>query len=99
MMVWFYRNYLGRKEDYTDARMNLLDADLHDIPPAFLVIAECDPLYDGQIEAVDKMKAAGVDVESKIYKGTVHSFLEAISVADVADVAFNDTVRWLQKHA
>jgi len=99
MMVWFYRNYLGRKEDYTDPRMNLLDADLHDIPPAFLVIAECDPLYDGQIEAVDKMEAAGVDVDSKIYKGTVHSFLEAISVADVADVAFNDTVRWLQQHA
>ncbi len=99
MMVWFYRNYLGRKEDYTDPRMNLLDADLHEIPPAFLVITECDPLYDGNIEMVDKMKAAGVDVESKIYAGTVHSFLEAVSVADVASVAFDDTVRWLQKHA
>jgi len=99
MMVWFYRNYLGRKADYTDPRMNLLDADLHDIPPAFLVIAECDPLYDGQIEMVDTMKAAGVDVDAKVYKGTVHSFLEAVSIADVASVAFDDTVRWLQQHA
>ena len=99
MMVWFYRNYLGRKEDYTDPRMNLLDADLRGIPPAFLVITECDPLYDGNIEMVEKMKAEGVDVHSKIYKGTVHSFLEAVSVADVAGVAFDDTVRWFHQHA
>lgn len=99
MMVWFYRNYLGRKEDFTDPRMNLLDADLHDIPPAFLVITECDPLYDSNIDMVAKMKAEGLDVESKVYPGTVHSFLEAVSVADVAGEAFDDTVRWLQKHA
>lgn len=99
MMVWFYRNYLGRKADYTDPRMNLLDADLRGVPPAYLVITECDPLYDGNIEMVAKMKAEGVDVASKIYPGTVHSFLEAVSVADVAGVAFDDTVRWLQQHA
>jgi acetyl esterase len=99
MMVWFYRNYLGRKQDYTDPRMNLLDADLHGIPPAYLVITECDPLYDGNIEMVAKMQAEGVDVQSKVYKGTVHSFLEAVSVADIAGVAFDDTVRWLQQHA
>ncbi|CAN5428154.1 alpha/beta hydrolase [soil metagenome] len=99
MMVWFYRNYLGRKEDFTDPRMNLLDADLKDIPPAFLVITECDPLYDGNIEMVAKMKAEGVDVASKIYPGTVHSFLEAVSIADVANEAFDDTVRWFQQHA
>jgi acetyl esterase len=98
MMVWFYRNYLGRKEDYTDPRMNLLDADLRGIPPAYLVITECDPLYDGNIDMVAKMKNEGVDVESKIYKGTVHSFLEAVSVAEVAGVAFDDTVGWLQRH-
>ncbi len=99
MMVWFYRNYLGRKEDFTDPRMNLLDADLKGVPPAFLVITECDPLYDGNIEMVAKMKAEGVDVASKIYPGTVHSFLEAISIADVANEAFDDTVRWFQQHA
>jgi len=99
MMVWFYRNYLGRKEDYTDPRMNLLDADLRGIPPTYLVITECDPLYDGNIAMVAKMEAEGVDVESKVYKGTVHSFLEAVSVADVAGVALDDTVRWLRRHA
>lgn len=99
MMVWFYRNYLGRKQDYTDPRMNLLDADLRGIPPAYLVITECDPLYDGNIDMVAKMKAEGVDVQSKVYKGTVHSFLEAVSVADIAGEAFDDTVRWLQQHA
>ena len=99
MMVWFYRNYLGRKEDYTDPRMNLLDADLRGIAPTYLVITECDPLYDGNIDMAAKMEAEGVDVEAKVYKGTVHSFLEAVSVADVAGEAFDDTVRWLRRHA
>ncbi|MFT4266578.1 MAG: alpha/beta hydrolase fold domain-containing protein [Xenophilus sp.] len=99
MMVWFYRNYLPRPEDFTDPRMNLLAADLKGIPPVFLVITECDPLYDDNIDMVGKMEAAGVDLEAKVYKGTVHSFLEAVSVADVAGVAFDDTVRWMQRHA
>jgi len=99
MMVWFYRNYLARAEDFTDPRMNLLDADLRDIPPVYLVITECDPLYDDSIDMAAKMQAAGVDVQSKVYKGTVHSFLEAVSVADIAGEAFDDTVRWLRQHA
>jgi len=96
MMVWFYRNYLRCKADFSDPRMNLLDADLHGVPPAFLVITECDVLYDDNIDMVAKMVAEGVDVQSKVYAGTVHSFLEAVSVADVAGVAFDDTARWLQ---
>lgn len=99
MMVWFYRNYLRRAEDFTDPRMNLLAAELRGIPPVFMVITECDVLYDDNIDMVGKMKAAGVDLESKVYKGTVHSFLEAVAIADVAGEAFDDTVAWLQRHA
>lgn len=99
MMVWFFRNYLRRQEDFHDPRMNLLAADLRGIPPAYLAITECDPLYDDNIDMVAKMQAEGVDVASKVYKGTVHSFLEAVSIAPVADEAFDDTVRWMAARA
>jgi acetyl esterase len=95
MMVWFFRNYLSRPEDHADPRMNLLAADLHDIPPVFNVITECDPLYDDCMDMTTLMQQQGVDVTAKVYKGTVHSFLEAVSVADVAGEAFDDTVRWI----
>lgn len=99
MMVWFFRNYLRRAEDFHDPRMNLLAADLRGIPPACLVITECDPLYDDNIDMVARMQAAGVDVVSKVYQGTVHSFLEAVSIAPVAGEAFDDTVRWMASKA
>jgi acetyl esterase len=99
MMVWFFRNYLRRAEDFRDPRMNLLAADLRGIPPAYLAITECDPLHDDNIDMVAKMQAEGVDVASKVYKGTVHSFLEAVSIAPVADEAFDDTVRWMAQKA
>lgn len=98
MMVWFYRSYLSRPEDFTDPRMNLLAADLRGIPPVLLVITECDPLYDDNLDMAAKMRAEGVDLQAKVYKGTAHSFLEAVSVAAVAGVAFDDTVRWLQRY-
>lgn len=98
MMVWFFRNYLPRPEDHADPRMNLLAADLRGIPPVFNVITECDPLYDDCVDMTLRMRQQGVEVTAKVYKGTVHSFLEAVSVADVAGEAFDDTVRWLQQH-
>ncbi len=64
----------------------------------FNVITECDPLYDDCVDMTLRMRQQGVEVTAKVYKGTVHSFLEAVSVADVAGEAFDDTVRWLQQH-
>jgi acetyl esterase len=97
MMVWFYRNYLGKASDFSDPFMNLVHAPLHDLPPSLLVITECDPLYDDNVDMAANLKTAGNDVQSRVYPGTVHSFLEAVSVADIAGEAFDDTARWLQQ--
>ena len=35
-------------------------------------------------------------VSETLYPGTIHGFLEAVSVADVAGRAFDDSVRWLR---
>lgn len=98
MMVWFYRNYLNSREELSDPRVDLVRADLRDLPPAYMVITECDPLHDENMELAAKLKAADVDVQYKVYPGTVHSFLEAVSVAEVASQAFDDTVRWMKRY-
>ncbi len=97
MMIWFYLLYLGpgNHPNYSDPRMHLISADLTGLPPALMVVTECDPLYDSNIAMRDRLQAFGVDVTAKVYPGTVHSFLEAVSIADVAGEAFDDTVRWI----
>jgi acetyl esterase len=45
------------------------------------------------------LEAADVGVTARIYPGTVHSFLEAISIASVAADALDDTASWLCEQA
>ncbi|WP_230457556.1 hypothetical protein [Bordetella pertussis] len=35
-------------------------------------------------------------MQAKVYPGTVHSFLEAVSLAQVSVAAFDDTAAWLR---
>lgn len=95
MSVWFQSLYIdpGR----VDARTSPINARLEGMPPSYLVITECDPLYDDNILMAQRLKAAGCDVDSKVYPGTVHSFLEAVSIAHVAVEAFEDSARWLER--
>ncbi|PXA84205.1 acetylesterase [Nostoc sp. 3335mG] len=65
-------------------------ADLRDLPPAFLVVPECDILAEQSHAMAARMREAGVDVTSKVYPGATHSFLEAMSVAAVAREAIAD---------
>jgi len=96
MMVWFYRTYLSRPEELTHPLVNLVDADLRGLPPAFMAITECDPLHDDSMEVAAKLRASGVDTAATVYPGTIHSFLEAVSIADVAVQAFEDTCQWIR---
>ncbi|CAN5373584.1 alpha/beta hydrolase [soil metagenome] len=101
MMVWFQALYLRKPEDFSDPRMNSLSARLEGLPPAFLVITELDPLQDDSVEMAARLSAASVDVQSTLYPGTIHGFLEMVGSVDVAGRAFDDSARWLrgERHA
>jgi acetyl esterase len=94
MSAWFHGLYVDPAR--TDPRLAPIDARLEGLPPSYFVITECDPLYDDNVRMVARMRAAGCDVQDKVYPGTVHSFLEAVSISDIAVEAFEDTARWLQ---
>jgi len=72
-MEWFVKNYT-KPADLSDARLNLVSAKLEGLPKTTIVLAEIDPLRsDGELLA-DRLKAAGVDVDTKTYEGVTHEF-------------------------
>ena len=97
-MDHYYEAYLGAEgvadpEPYAAP----LRADLSGLPPAFLAIPECDLLSEQSYEMAERMKAAGVDVTSVVYRGATHSFLEAMSISSVARRAIEDGANWVSK--
>jgi len=94
-MKSFWRNYLRDDRDAEDPLVCPLRADLRGLPRALLVVPECDLLTEQSVQLADRLAAAGVSVKLEMYRGAVHSFLEAVSIAPIADRAFDDTARWL----
>jgi acetyl esterase len=96
-MAYYFDNYLGDAAQHAgDPYAYPIDAPLSGLPPAFLVIPERDILSEQSIAIAARMAAAGVDVESKVYSGATHSFLEAMSIAQVARTAIADGAAWLK---
>ena len=76
MIDWFFSHYLPR-EDREDWRFApLLAPDVEGVAPAWLALAECDPLVDEGLAYADKLRMAGVPVDLEIYRGVVHEFIK-----------------------
>jgi acetyl esterase len=95
-MDQFWLNYTRDPTDLDNPLVTPLNADLHGLPPSFLAIAECDILADGNHVMARKLVGAGVQVEKHAYSGATHSFLEAVSIAPLADHALDDAANWLR---
>ncbi|QOZ10378.1 alpha/beta hydrolase [Bradyrhizobium sp. CCBAU 51765] len=81
---WFFRQYLRDESDRDDWRFAPLAArDLSGLAPAFIVLAEFDPLVDEGRDYAARLAAAGVPVDLRVYPGMIHEFLRMGNV--VAD--------------
>lgn len=96
-MQRFWNHYLDREDDRLNPLVMPLRGDLRGLPPTFMTIAECDILADGNHAMADALREAGVAVQARTYRGATHSFLEAMSVSDLANRALDDAADWLRQ--
>src|SRR5690606_15693538 len=77
MMDWFHDQYLDGPVDPDDPDVNPLAADdLAGLPPAYVVLAELDPLHDEGRAYAMRLADAGVPVEVDDVAGAVHIFFQ-----------------------
>ena len=74
MLDWFFDKVLSDPAQKTDPRLNLVGANLANLPPTTIINAEIDPLRDDGAMLAEKMKAAGDQVTHKVYSGVTHEF-------------------------
>jgi acetyl esterase len=83
-IAYFFNHYWRTVSDRDDWRFAPLDgrdasghlAELGGVAPAWLGLAECDPLVDEGVQYADRLRMAGVAVDLEIYRGVVHEFIK-----------------------
>lgn len=105
-ITYFFNHYIRTPADRKDWRFAPLDGvdasghpvDLTGVAPAWLGLAECDPLVDEGVQYADRLRMAGVQVDLDIYRGVVHEFIKMGRAIAEAAVCHADAARAL-KHA
>lgn len=73
---WFFNHYI-EPHQRTDWRFApLLADDLDGVAPAWIGLAEADPLVDEGIAYADRLRMAGVPVDLEVYRGVTHDFIK-----------------------
>jgi acetyl esterase len=96
-MHWFVSHYLNGEGDRTDPLASpLLASNLHGLPPAFIITAECDPLRDEGEAYGLRLEEAGVPVDVQRYDGMPHGFFSFAAALDGGRSAFADATSRLR---
>lgn len=77
LISWFFGQYVHSAAERDDWRFAPLNADdVEGVAPAWIGLAEIDPVVDEGIAYADKLRAAGVAVDLEIYRGVIHEFVK-----------------------
>ena len=97
--LYFRGHYLNDLAEIKDWRASpLLARDHSKLPPAHIITAGFDPLYDEGKAYADALTAAGVATTYRCYDGMIHGFITMSGVLDVANVAVADCIAELKTH-
>jgi acetyl esterase len=94
---WFFRHYIddAQRADWRFAP--LLAPDFDGVAPAWIGLAECDPLVDEGVELADRLRMAAVPVDLEIYRGVTHEFIKMGRAVPEASQAHQDAARALRQ--
>jgi acetyl esterase len=85
-MQWYWDQYVPSGADRAHPHAAPLNADLHGLPPAVVVIAGHDPLRDEVLAYANALEAAGVRVVRVQFDGAIHGFM-SMPILDIAQEA------------
>ncbi|MBB5959985.1 acetyl esterase [Saccharothrix tamanrassetensis] len=92
-MRWFWSHYLNGQEPTELAAP--LRASLDGLPPAFVGLAEHDPVRSDGERYAEKLAAAGVPVHVRHFDGTIHGFVIMDGLLDELGVLLEEITSWL----
>lgn len=91
MMHWFLGHYKNTDTDKFNPLFSpLLSKNLSNLPPAYVITAEYDPLKDEGTAYAEALKTAGNSVIFKEYKGVIHGFFNLPKICKEALVLHED---------
>lgn len=101
---WMFSHYLNEPAERRDWRFAPLDGlnddghpvELEGVAPAWIGLAECDPLVDEGVAYADRLRLGGVTVDLEIYRGMVHEFVKMGRAIPQAQQALQDAARALR---
>ena len=85
-MQWYWDQYVPSEADRAHPYATPGNANLHELPPAVLVVAGHDPLRDEAVAYAAALDAAGVSVVRAQFDGAVHGFM-TMPMLDIAQEA------------
>ena len=80
LMQWFFQKYLNNSSEGKNPMIDLVNANLKGLPPTTIIGAEIDPLMSEGKLLSDKLNAAGVKTDYKLYNGVTHEFFGMAAV-------------------
>ncbi len=82
-MKWFWQQYLGSDPHCTSPpayAAPMLAESFANLPPAVMVVAECDPLASDSLSYSQSLRKAGVQVQLRTFEGMNHGFITMCAV-------------------
>lgn len=96
-MAFYWNVYCSHEADRFNPLAAPLRADLRGMPPVCVLLAELDVLRSEGEALVTKLRAAGVDVETRTFAGVVHGFLRATATVTKAREAVAAAGTWMRR--
>jgi len=98
LMKWFVNHYKRSDKDLHEPYFSpLLAKDLSNLPPAYVMTAEYDPLLDEGKLYADRLKEAGNKVVYKNYEGMIHAFISMPKMSKIIIEAYDDIKNEINK--
>jgi acetyl esterase/lipase len=83
-IAWFIEQLISSPQERFDTRLDLVNANLQDLPPVTIINAAIDPLRSDGEMLVAALEAAGTKVTRKVYHGVTHEFFGMAAVVSKA---------------